>query len=145
MKILVCGLSGSGKTWLSTRLSKALKVSHHNADDIRRELNDWDFSYQGRLRQSLRMKDKKGVLDFICPLEGFRLLIKADYIIWMDKHECKYEDTIKIFEQPQKYNLRLKQWITEDQLYRCLEDFNHGIKDTPSFLSELSKRLDKLQ
>ena len=144
MKILVCGLPGSGKTWLSTRLSKVLKVSHHNADDIRRELNDWDFSYQGRLRQALRMKNKKGVLDFICPLEEFWHLIKADYIIWMDKHECKYEDTIKIFEQPQKYNLRLKQWITEDQLYRCLEDFNHGIKDTPSFLSELSKRLDKL-
>ena len=145
MKILICGLSSSGKTWLSTRLSKVLKLTHHNADDIRRELDDWDFSYQGRLRQAQRMKDRKGILDFICPLEEFRDLVRADYMIWMDKHECKYEDTIKIFERPKKYDLRIRQWITEDQLYRCLEGFNHGIQDTPSFLSELSKRLAKLQ
>ena len=143
-KILVCGLSGSGKTWLASRLAKVLNLPHHNADDIRRELNDWDFSREGRFRQAKRMRDRYGILDFICPLEEFREYVEADYIVWMDKHECEYEDTVKMFEQPIKYDLRIKKWITEDQLYRCLEGFNPGIEDTPSFLNELSVRLAKL-
>ena len=119
-KILVCGLSGSGKTWLASRLAKVLNLPHHNADDIRRELNDWDFSREGRFRQAKRMRDRYGILDFICPLEEFREYVEADYIVWMDKHECEYEDTVKMFEQPIKYDLRITKWITEDQLYRCL-------------------------
>ena len=90
------------------------------------------------------MRDRYGILDFICPLEEFREYVEADYIVWMDKHECEYEDTVKIFEQPIKYDLRITKWITEDQLYRCLEGFNPGIEDTPSFLNELSVRLAKL-
>jgi adenylylsulfate kinase len=144
MKILVCGLPNSGKSWLASRLSKILDLPHHNADEIRRELNDWDFTHEGRLRQARRMKERNGILDFICPLEEFRDYVKPDYIVWMDKHECTYEDTIKMFEQPIKYDLRITKWITEDQLYKCLGGFNPGIKDTPSFLSELSKRLAKL-
>ena len=143
-KILICGLSGSGKTWLASRLAKVLGLAHHNADEVRRELNDWDFSREGRFRQAKRMRDRYGILDFICPLEEFRDYVEPDYIVWMDKHECQYEDTIKMFERPMKYDLRITKWITEDQLYRCLEGFNPGTKDTPNFLNELSVRLAKL-
>ena len=143
-KILICGLSGSGKTWLASRLSNSLNIPHHNADEIRKELNDWDFSCEGRFRQAKRMKSKNGILDFICPLQKFRDYVDADYTIWMDMHNCKYEDTIKMFEQPIKYDLRITKWITENQLYKCLEDFNPGIKDTPNLLRELSIRQAKL-
>ena len=68
------GLPGSGKTYFAERLKKYLetygtkfhydfsdnpnytpKVDWFNADDVRRKFNDWDFSREGRIRQSLRM------------------------------------------------------------------------------------------
>tara|TARA_Y100000031_G_scaffold115754_1_gene128169 strand:+ start:54 stop:239 length:186 start_codon:yes stop_codon:yes gene_type:complete len=56
MKILIMGLPGSGKTYLSERLQPLLKAAWYNADKVRSMANDWDFSQEGRLRQSLRMK-----------------------------------------------------------------------------------------
>ena len=51
MKILVCGLPGSGKTWLSERLADHLdNCAWYNADTVRRSANDWDFSMEGRTR-----------------------------------------------------------------------------------------------
>ena len=55
-KILVCGLPGAGKTFLSTRLAKRIGAVHLNADDIRKKFDDWDFSIEGRQRQADRMK-----------------------------------------------------------------------------------------
>ena len=47
MKILVCGLPGSGKTWLSERLAEYLdNCAWYNADVVRRSANDWDFSME---------------------------------------------------------------------------------------------------
>ena len=49
MKILVCGLPGSGKTWLSERLAEYLEnCAWYNADTVRRSASDWDFSMEGR-------------------------------------------------------------------------------------------------
>ena len=56
MKILIMGLSGSGKTFLSKLLQKELSCAWYNADNLREMANDWDFSDQGRKRQSHRMK-----------------------------------------------------------------------------------------
>ena len=56
-KLLVMGLPGAGKTFLSKSLSKKLDAVWLNADKIRKEFNDWDFSLEGRLRQSKRMND----------------------------------------------------------------------------------------
>ena len=56
MKILIMGLPGSGKTYLAERIQPLLKAAWYNADVVRKMANDWDFSDQGRLRQSLRMK-----------------------------------------------------------------------------------------
>ena len=55
-KILVMGLPGSGKTFLSKELNKIVPIIHLNADEIRKHFDDWDFSKEGRLRQADRMK-----------------------------------------------------------------------------------------
>ena len=56
-RILVMGLPGAGKTTLAQQILDRLEVSGKtvtwlNADNIRKEYNDWDFSLEGRLRQS---------------------------------------------------------------------------------------------
>ena len=115
--ILVMGLPGSGKTTLSKKLVEKLDAVWLNADQIRKKYNDWDFSEEGRLRQSKRMKDlsnnflsegKIVVADFICPTPNTRKNFNADFIIWVDTiKESKFEDTNKIFIPPDKYDFRV--------------------------------------
>ena len=54
--ILLTGLPDSGKTTLAKKLVKKYGGSHINADEVRTAAEDWDFSYEGRLRQFHRMK-----------------------------------------------------------------------------------------
>ena len=58
MKVLIFGLPGSGKTYLAERLEKYLgdKVAWFNADAVRKDADDWDFTEEGRSRQAMRMK-----------------------------------------------------------------------------------------
>ena len=151
MKILIMGLPGSGKTWLGERLGKHFTIPYWDADDVRRIYNDWEFSQRGREQQSLRMRklaeiDPISISGFVCPLPGYRSFFFPDKLIWMDTvQESEYEDTNKLFKPPTKYDLRIKTWIDEGQLYKCLEDFSLGTKDIESFSNELIKKLDKLQ
>ena len=55
MKILICGLPGSGKTTLAKCLSAKLNADWFNADEVRATYDDWDFSESGRIRQAKRM------------------------------------------------------------------------------------------
>ena len=52
MKILIMGLPGSGKTTLASKLAPLLKAKWLNADKVRKEVNDWDFSEEARKRQA---------------------------------------------------------------------------------------------
>ena len=94
MKILVCGLPGSGKTWLSERLIKHIKnCAWYNADFVRKFSNDWDFSMEGRIRQANRMKTfadfeidngRWVICDFVAPTEKAREAFAPDHVIWLD-------------------------------------------------------------
>ena len=55
VKILIMGLPGSGKTTLSKELGKKIKGYRLNADKVRKDYDDWDFSRKEVLRQAKRM------------------------------------------------------------------------------------------
>ena len=111
------GLPGSGKTTLANELAPMINAKRLNADEVRKEANDWDFSEEGRKRQSKRMadfakklKDKENyvVADFICPTLEARNLFPADYIIWVDTiKEGRFDDTNKMFVKPEKFNFQV--------------------------------------
>ena len=111
------GLPGSGKTTLASELVPLLKAKWLNADDVRKEANDWDFSAEGRTRQAKRMWTKAQeyknqgnhvVADFICPTPAARALFPADFIIWVDTiKEGRFDDTNKMFVKPEKYNFHV--------------------------------------
>ncbi len=94
MKILICGLPGSGKTWLAERLVDSIdNCAWFNADVIRTASNDWDFTTEGRVRQANRMKTfadfevshgRSVICDFVAPTENSRLSFKPDYLIWLN-------------------------------------------------------------
>jgi len=117
MKILIMGLPGSGKTTLARMIAPRLNAVWLNADEVRKEADDWDFSEKGTKRQANRMKSKAQqaldnnrivVADFICPTEQTRTDFDADYVIWMDTiKEGRFEDMNKMFEEPTEYNTRV--------------------------------------
>ncbi len=94
MKILICGLPGSGKTWLAKRLADNIKnCAWYNADIIRTASNDWDFTSEGRMRQASRMKTfadfeasngRSVICDFVAPTEQSRLSFNPEYLIWLN-------------------------------------------------------------
>jgi adenylylsulfate kinase len=112
--ILIMGLPGSGKTTLANELAPMLNAKRLNADEVRKEANDWDFSEEGRKRQSKRMADfalklkeerSNVVADFICPTPEARSLFPADYVIWVDTiKEGRFDDTNKMFIKPEKFD-----------------------------------------
>ena len=123
-RILIMGLPGAGKTTLAKALADKINAMWFNADDVREQCNDWDFSHQGRIRQSHRMRDladdsyaKFVICDFVAPLAEMRTVYNADYTIWMDTiDKCRFEDTNQMFEPPVEYNLRIT-------------DFNYSVTD----------------
>ena len=150
-KILIMGLPGSGKTYFAERLQKYLEhystmfkisetiegsratVKWINADDVRKKYNDWDFSHEGRIRQSNRMRELADsffndfvIADFVAPLPEMRHNFKADWVIWMDTIEKgRFEDTNKLFVPPDVYDFR----ITEQNAEKWVEFVGRHILD----------------
>ncbi len=120
MKILVMGLPGSGKTYLTERLVPILSAAWYNADKVREMANDWDFSIEGRARQSKRMRtfadfeknnNRIVICDFVCPTKETRENFGADIVIWMDTiKEGRFNDTNKLFQKPVKVDFHITEW-----------------------------------
>lgn len=119
-KILIMGLPGSGKTTLSIALKSFLEshnrtITHLNADEVRKLHNDWDFTEEGRIRQSLRMFDLSNqyntdfvIADFVAPLPEMRTNFSPDWIIWVDTiAEGRFGDTNNVFIPPRFYDFRV--------------------------------------
>lgn len=114
------GLPGSGKTFLTERLVPLLNAAWYNADKLREMSNDWDFSNEGRLRQSKRMRtfadfeksnNRYVVCDFVCPTKETRDNFDPDILIWMDTiKEGRFEDTNRLFENPDKVDFHITEW-----------------------------------
>ena len=126
------GLPGSGKTTLADILARLLNAKRLNADVIREQYNDWDFSDEGRKRQANRMKklakditekNMKVVVDFVCPTEKTREDFNADYTIWMDTiKEGRFDDTNKMFVPPKKYDFKVSHMDANMWAYLIKQD-----------------------
>ena len=111
------GLPGAGKTTLASVLVPLIKAKWLNADQVRKTVNDWDFSDEGIRRQAQRMADlaekhkqddQHVVADFFCPTPKTRQLFDPDYIVWIDTiDKGRFEDTNKIFVKPEKYDFHV--------------------------------------
>ena len=126
-RILIMGLPGAGKTYLAQHILEHLqnekkRVHWLNADDVRKEYNDWDFSEAGRIRQSLRMRSLADTMtdvdyvicDFVAPLVEMRNNFKADWTVWVDTiDKGRYEDTNRAFVPPEQYDFRITEQHSE--------------------------------
>lgn len=111
--VLVMGLPDSGKSTFAAKLQQQLGThgvtsQWHNADALRTQHNDWDFSPEGRLRQAHRMKGaaaashssgvQVSILDFVCPDPFYREVVDPDVIVCMETRASSvYQDTNSAF------------------------------------------------
>jgi adenylylsulfate kinase len=137
MKILIMGLPGSGKSTLAAPFAQLVNGVWLNADAVRKEYDDWDFTPEGRIRQAQRMRyladgvvraGQVAVADFVCPTEQARTEFAPDYTVWMDTIKAgRFEDTNRMFVPPSHVDYHVSEWF--DDTHRQLFDvFTHYLK-----------------
>ena len=159
-RILIMGLPGAGKTYFAEKLKQYLEDFSHspienslqpfsdarvtvawlNADEVRRHYNDWDFSTEGRIRQSHRMRELADeantdycIADFVAPLVEMRNNFRADWTIWIDTIEKgRFEDTNRAFVPPEHYDFRITEQNAEHWVPYVVEQIVHN-RRRPTF------------
>ena len=126
------GLPGSGKTTIAKLLVPMFNAVWLNADEVRKEADDWDFSPAGRTRQAESMKsfakkaldeNRNVIADFVCPTKQTRADFNADYVIWMDTiKEGRFEDTNKMFEAPKNPDFIVRHFDADMWAYLIKQD-----------------------
>jgi adenylylsulfate kinase len=67
------------------------------------------------------------ICDFICPTDQTRKIFGPDLTIWMDTiKEGRYEDTNKIFENPNDYDFRITEWNEVNHI-NLAEEINKNV------------------
>jgi len=132
MKILFMGLPGAGKTYISERVSKILDCAWYNADNVRHMAKDWDFSKEGRVRQSQRMRtfadfekshDRNVICDFVCPTKETRKEFDADIVVWVNTIESgRFENTNSIFEPPKEVDFVVETRYNDSDIKKLTEE-----------------------
>ena len=121
IRVLIMGLPNAGKTTLARRLVAALgpdSTAWFNADAVRAQFNDWDFSPEGRLRQAVRMRHLAdscekpiAVCDFVAPLPSLRQAFDAHCLVWVDAiKQGRFADTNALFEPPASVTVHVTDW-----------------------------------
>jgi len=141
MRILIMGLPGAGKTTLAKQLQTQLDLCNKktvwlNADRVRQEYNDWDFSEAGRIRQSKRMRELAdrldsdyAIADFVAPLVEMRDIFAADFTVWVDTIDAgRFDDTNRVFVPPEKYDVRVSTQDSDKWLPVILEQLGFVYK-----------------
>lgn len=134
-KILIMGLPGSGKTTLAEKLVTRLGAAWFNADAVRQDIySELGFSAEDRLKHAERMgklckwasmNGGYAVADFICPTKETREIFDADFIIWVNRiQEGRYEDTNKMFEKPENYDIELNDGTPEEWVELVINKLN---------------------
>jgi len=152
-RILIMGLPGAGKTTLAQALQKKLgNCAWFNADKVREQFNDWDFTHEGRIRQSKRMRElaelagncptlEYVIADFVAPLVDMRDNFNADWTVWVDTiQHGRHADTNAIFQDPEIYDFR----VTEKDADKWAEHIAKYILDKrncPKFILRQDSRL----
>jgi adenylylsulfate kinase len=123
------GLPGSGKTTFANALAEKLGADRINADEVRKETNNWDFSFPGRLTQAAKMtglsldsQAEHVVVDFVAPLPEFRELFNPDMLIWMNTIDhCQFEDTNEMFSPPLNADITVTDFDYSDVIESIVE------------------------
>ena len=134
MKILIMGLSGSGKSELAKELHSLFQSNEEssvrlNGDEVREAYNDWDFSTEGRIRQAERMSKlakkseaKYVIADFIAPTKVTRDIFNPDLLIWVDTiRSSKYTNTDVVFQNPKNYKFKITKKDAKKEALKILE------------------------
>ena len=126
------GLPGAGKTTLANEIAPYLNAKRLNADEVRKEANDWDFSEEGRIRQAKRMAEfalklkAEGdyvIADFIAPTPKARSLFPADFIIWVDTiKEGRFDDTNQMFVKPKTFDYHVTTQDAKNWALKIIEE-----------------------
>lgn len=144
-KILITGLTGSGKTTLARALAPILGAVVFDGDDIRKSYpvpigfsvaeRALHANHMGTLCDAVTASGNFAIASFVCPTEHTRAQFAPDFTIFcLDRGDQKFNDTMALWRDPVAPDLRVDK--TRSPMYwagvaskMLLRRFVHKIED----------------